>query len=239
MSSKIIRSSSKIKELRFGALSYDLPERVGSGQGSGQFDQGAPSQGSQLESAVQDILEQARLKAAQIEQEAMQRALQIEDEARQRGYGDGLGAAQAQTAELLGAVRTMAESAQKEKWSFINRNEADVVGLALQIAGKILDEKIALEPEVVFGIARKALSLAVEREQIRIRANPEDVELLKSHKEDLMSSIDGVHKIEVITDRRVGRGGCVIETVAGNVDARIESQLCQVQGALRDVIEDD
>jgi flagellar biosynthesis/type III secretory pathway protein FliH len=235
LSSKIIRSNSKIKELHFSVLSYDLPERSGSGRFGNDA---AIKDGGAVESA-EGILEQARLQAAQIELEARQRALLIESEARQQGYEQGLEAAHAQTAELIGTIKAIVESALQEKWAYINRNEANIVELALQIAEKILDEKISLEPEVVIDIARKAVSLTAEREQIRIRVNPDDVELLKAHKEDLMASMDGIQKIEVIADRRVGRGGCVVETVAGNVDARIYSQLCQIQGSLRDVVDDD
>ena len=39
--------------------------------------------------------------------------------------------------------------------------------------------------------------------------------------------------LEIDGDRRVGRGGCVIETNAGSIDAKIDTQLEQVESALR------
>jgi len=54
-----------------------------------------------------------------------------------------------------------------------------------------------------------------------------------------MASMDGIQKIEVIADRRVKRGGCVLETSVGNVDARIQSQLSEIGNSLREVASGD
>jgi flagellar assembly protein FliH len=44
--------------------------------------------------------------------------------------------------------------------------------------------------------------------------------------------LDGARQLEIIEDRRVGRGGCVIETSAGTIDARIDTQFEQIADKL-------
>ena len=47
-----------------------------------------------------------------------------------------------------------------------------------------------------------------------------------------MEIVDGLRFIEIVEDRRVGDGGCVIETNAGTIDAKIETQIAEVARAL-------
>ena len=44
---------------------------------------------------------------------------------------------------------------------------------------------------------------------------------------------DRIQKIDIETDRRVGPGGCMLDTESGNVDARIETELQNIEDALR------
>jgi len=55
---------------------------------------------------------------------------------------------------------------------------------------------------------------------------------VKEHRQDLITLLDGIDHLEITDDQRVGKGGCIIETNAGNIDARIETQLEQVEKAL-------
>ena len=56
-------------------------------------------------------------------------------------------------------------------------------------------------------------------------------------RDDLLSLLDGIKNLEIVDDRRVGDGGCVIETNAGTIDAKIETQLAEVERALANAIE--
>lgn len=219
--SKIIRSKEKIKSLSFGQISREL------------------DRGMDNSAAADSLIKEAREKAELIIKEAKERVYLIEQNAYQRGYTEGLDKANAELSKLIEAVKSVAESALSEKWSIIKSCEGNIVDLALEIAKKVVDEQILLKPDTVVDIARKALFIAAEREHIQIRVNPEDMEMIKAYKDDLMASMDGIEKIDVIADRRVKRGGCILETDAGNVDGRLQSQLSHIDEALRGVVSDD
>jgi len=220
--SKIIRSEGKIKNLSFGQISRELDQETGDHR-----------------TVADALIREAREKAELIVKEAREQAQLIEQDAYQKGYAEGLDLANAELSKLIEGVGLIAESALDEKWRIINSYERNIVDLALEIAKKVVDEQILLKPDTVANIARKALFIAAEREHIQIRVNPEDMDMIKAHKDDLMASMDGIEKIDVVADRRIKRGGCILETDAGNVDGRLQSQLSHIDDALRGVVSDD
>ncbi|MCX7992541.1 MAG: FliH/SctL family protein, partial [Fimbriimonadales bacterium] len=69
---------------------------------------------------------------------------------------------------------------------------------------------------------------------IRIRVNPLDLELIRQNRAALLNIVDGVEGIEIVEDRRVDQGGCVIETEQGVYEARIRTQISELERAMRE-----
>ena len=67
---------------------------------------------------------------------------------------------------------------------------------------------------------------------MRLRVSLGDAGRVRAMREDLLTMLDGLRHLEIVDDRRVGDGGCVIETNAGTIDAKIETQLAEVARAL-------
>ena len=217
--SRIIRNRESIKSLSFDRLAYD-PGVSGSRGG-------------------QEALDDAHAQGAAIIKQAQLDAVETKNRAGEEGFRVGLERAAVQATEATQAIIALTQEASEQKWKFINGAEENIVELALDIAEKLVAEHVKLNPKTVTNIAKKALLLAVEREHIVIRVNAEDLEVMKAAKEDLMCAMDGIQKIELIADRRIKRGGCVLETNAGNIDAGIESQLNEVKQSLRGAIDVD
>jgi flagellar biosynthesis/type III secretory pathway protein FliH len=55
--------------------------------------------------------------------------------------------------------------------------------------------------------------------------HPDDFELVRDAAEDLANRVGGIHRIDVVAERRIDRGGCVVRTVEGEIDAGIGAQL--------------
>jgi flagellar assembly protein FliH len=68
---------------------------------------------------------------------------------------------------------------------------------------------------------------------VRIRVHPDDVTAVHA---DLARRGDAASVWEVFGDGRVGIGGCIIDTRAGEVDARLDVQLQEVAQALRGAV---
>ena len=108
-----------------------------------------------------------------------------------------------------------------------------MVALALDIARQVVKTEVTQNPEVVRQVlsqrhpadhATKTTSASASRVA--------DAPRVKEMRQDLMEMLDGLRHLEIVDDRRVGDGGCVIETNAGTIDAKIETQLAEVARAL-------
>jgi flagellar assembly protein FliH len=90
-----------------------------------------------------------------------------------------------------------------------------------------------LDSGIAVAAVRHALLRSASAETVRIRVHAADLESVKAHREELLTLVDGIRQLEIVADRRVGPGGCVVETLGGVVDARVETQLDEVESALR------
>ncbi len=177
----------------------------------------------------------ARAKAEKATAEASARVGGIESEAHARGFeaGDkaGRASADAEMEDMLETMRSLIDVARTERVKFVESAEPELVRLAVDIAERVLHEHIAISPETVIAMTRQALSRLVAREKVTVRVNPADVEVLRAHRQGLLDGHD-IESVRVVEDQRVDRGGVLIETESGTIDAKVSSQLREARRAL-------
>jgi len=179
-----------------------------------------------------DPISAVREKAKLIEDEALKAAAEIRQTAWSEGYAEGCKAAEGQYQELLDKTQREIEEFGREKDEYWQSIEPELVSLAVEIAEKIIRSEVSARPEAVLDVARSAIRQIRQRESVRLRVNPGDLEVVKSNRTELLETTDGVQHLEVVDDRRVDHGGVVIESDDGMLDARIKTQLSEVEKAL-------
>lgn len=106
--------------------------------------------------------------------------------------------------------------------------------LVLAIARKVIHRELELKDDAVLGCLERALQSVVAGGDITIRVNPRDLELMRSHKPEIFKSGEGLRTVAIEADEKVGKGGCVIDTRHGEIDATIESVIDEIEARLRD-----
>jgi flagellar assembly protein FliH len=153
----------------------------------------------------------------------------LAEEARERGHAAGLVAgleeARTRMAPAATALGDALDGVAAEQEEFLIRAEQAAVDLALRLAEKIVGAAIDADPEAVLGVIAGALRRATVRDHLVLEVNPDDFELVHDLAEELASRVGGVRRLDVVAERRVTRGGCVVRTEEGEIDARIEQQL--------------
>ncbi|MBI5878733.1 MAG: hypothetical protein HZB53_13870 [Chloroflexi bacterium] len=184
---------------------------------------------AEAEALVRDAKMRAEslIAAARAEGDRMRQAAVADGFA--EGHAHGLAAAQDEARAQLESVLRMAASAADSKAKLIAQAEPTIVELAIAVAKKILDEQVEINPRVVAQIAARAIEQVSGVDRIVVRVNPRDVEQLQAAWQEALSSSSGVRSFEIVADRRVGLGGCVIETPFGRVDAQIDTQLKNIR----------
>ncbi len=184
---------------------------------------------------AQHILGDARESALGLVEDAQRRVAEIESEAKDAGFeqgqGDGRAAAQAEMDEMLETMRGLVEMARVERHKIIEGAEPELVRLSVAIAERILNQHVALDAGAVLEMTRSAITRLVNRETVTVRVNPADIETMRHNRERLMAMND-IDNMRVIEDQRVDRGGVVIETDAGTIDAKVSTQLREVRRLL-------
>ncbi len=62
-----------------------------------------------------------------------------------------------------------------------------------------------------------------------MRVNLADVKLTTEHIKDFIHQVENIKNISVVEDSSVEKGGCIVETDFGAIDARISSQLNELE----------
>jgi flagellar assembly protein FliH len=167
------------------------------------------------------------LAAAQAEADAIRAA------ARAEGHADGLEAGLAEGRGRLAAALSALEAAHAEvlalRASTAEAVERDAVELAVQLAEKIVAGSLDAEPERVLDVVRGALRRLSERRRVTVLVHPDDLELVRAAADGFAAELGGIEHCEVQAERRLARGGAVVRTEEGQIDASIETQLARAR----------
>jgi flagellar biosynthesis/type III secretory pathway protein FliH len=175
-------------------------------------------------------------RAAEIVAEAEARAAEIAAEARAAGFAAGRAEALEaagrdldETRALLVAALAAVQAAQEE---FVAEAERHAVELGVAIAEKVVGAALDVDPQLVCEVVGGALRRVADRDRLVLEVNPQDVELVRPWLETAGGVVAG--HVELSAERRVARGGCVVRTAAGEVDAQIHEQLGRARELLTD-----
>jgi flagellar assembly protein FliH len=116
---------------------------------------------------------------------------------------------------------------QKLRSTLYAQVEREVVKLAVAVAKKIVHREIRVDREIVQTLVHVALSRVAEKSAITICLNPEDYGHLLERRTELAQS-EG-REISLLADKSIERGGCLIQTNCGDIDARIEEEFREVE----------
>lgn len=181
------------------------------------------------------MIREAESAALNIVSQAEARATAIRDTARDDGHTDGYetgkGAAEEELKPVISTFRELIESVRAARSSVISGAEPELVKLAMAIAERIVHTEIAENKNVVVENVRNALTRLVNREVVTLRLNPADMETIRQYRDSIVASSDVEH-LRVVEDQRVDRGGVVVETEAGTIDAKIATQLREAKRTL-------
>jgi len=175
---------------------------------------------------AEKMIKEAELKVSEIEHEAYKRGY---DAGREEGYKEG----QAEVMRLIDRLGTIVSTAVDIRDDIIRSSEKLMTEMILMIARKVIKDEIVERREVVINNIKEALQRVKDRDRIDIRVNFADLDMTTAHKDELIKMMESLKKVNIYEDSRVERGGCIIETDVGAVDARISTQLEAIEEAIR------
>jgi flagellar assembly protein FliH len=108
--------------------------------------------------------------------------------------------------------------------------EKIVIDLSISIAGKIINKEIEKE-SIINDVLKESIRKVIGSNKVFVRLNPVDFEIINGESHTKFNN-DSYNNIKFEADDRIEKGGCLVETEIGNVDARISSQLHEIEKQL-------
>ena len=199
----------------------------------GKKDPSMPIEGDILHKIEEEVIAEAKRRAEDIIAEAREEAERVREEARHEGYNAGRKEGRHESMEaIIPLIRTLEEAACKldeKREELVNNAEKDLVELALGVIRKLLGEgALATEKTVITNI-HKVLACTKEKKDIVIKVNNTDIKAVLSEQDELKALFEGIEEIEIIPDDNIAKGGCIVETDVGFIDARLETQMKSIE----------
>jgi flagellar assembly protein FliH len=156
----------------------------------------------------------------------------LEREAFTKGYAAGERAGvEAGTRRADAMIRRMAQTIEdisQLRKTMVHQTERQMVQLALLLAKRVVGRELALDVELVAALAHVALERLGEAAPATIRLNPEDYAALVLLRGEAWEG----GQVAITPDPALPRGGCVVDSEFGRVDASVEAQLGELSRAL-------
>jgi flagellar biosynthesis/type III secretory pathway protein FliH len=170
---------------------------------------------------------------------AEQRLAAVESQAYEEGYSQGREqgvALESGKTEPFLEIMGQATSLLDEHRRIIQRaSRRDVVDIAMSMAQSIVRHEIHSNPAATEAILVNALSIVAGQEHVKVRVHPREEAIINAIIEKQSGEARLPGQIEIVADRHLQRGGCLIETDFGVVDARIDQQLAGICSDLKAV----
>lgn len=127
---------------------------------------------------------------------------------------------------------SIAKELKSEHQVALKKLEESVVSISLMVAQHIIGRQASEDSTLVLDLVRKAIDSLENDFVYKIHVHPDSVHILEAVKSTLLDDREVSNKIIITSDTSVDEGGCVLETSAGMIDARISSQLDMLKNPL-------
>ena len=193
----------------------------------------------EAEEEAQKIIAAANLKAAEMEKEVRQtleaERKEAKEQGREEGREAGFAEGKAEVDRLIERTQVVLERAQDKRGEILSETEKEIIDLVLLISRKVIKVISENQRNVIISNVVQSLRKVKAKGNVIIRVNMADLKLATEHKQSFIQLMEGVKSVQVVEDSSVDSGGCIIETDFGEIDARISSQLAELESKILEI----
>lgn len=136
-------------------------------------------------------------------------------EGREAGFSEGRAAAENEARQLHELTVQLEQALAKLDAEIAE----ELLSFAVELARKIIQHTLAVEPEAVVSAIRAVLQ-TLPQSRAQIHLNPDDMALAHSYLKEVLEQAGHV----LIEDETVSRGGCRVEMPGAQIDATMETR---------------
>lgn len=153
------------------------------------------------------------------------------DKGHEEGYQNGVD----EVNRLIERMHKILEAVMQRRDEILQETESQIVELVILMARKVIKILSENQKNVIMANTLAALKKVRTRGTVTLRVNLEDVKLTTTHVKEFIQHVENVQGITVLEDSSVEKGGCIVETDFGSIDARISSQLTELENKILEI----
>jgi flagellar assembly protein FliH len=185
------------------------------------FDQATVNKAKEgVKEILKDSLGKAKRQAMDIKAHAQK---QGHDEGYAEGFKKGEDAAREELKPFLETLEELVSDLTGFRKDMYDKVEREMVEMVIRLAKKVIHFEFSTRDNAVQEMIRLAVQSVLDRESMVIKINPTDKGYAESFRPELNDLFGDIKNITFEGHSGVGRGGCVVETNFGVVDARIDN----------------
>jgi flagellar assembly protein FliH len=133
--------------------------------------------------------------------------------------------------EIGSLLNGVIESLRNAVPQLVQQSEGALIQLSLESAQKIVAGQ-PINSEMVEAVVREALQQVEDTAEVTLQLHPDDLALLQKHHSTILNGAPGSAPVRFVSSAEVTRGGCLVRTRFGIIDARRETKIDQLRDAL-------
>ena len=186
-----------------------------------------------------EILRKANEEAEAIIAEANAQKQRITDDAYKAGFDEGqekgFAEGNMEAQRLIDRLHVILDRVMDKRQEILEGTEQQIVELVLLMTRKVVKIISENQRNVVMSNVLRALRKVRGRGDVIVRVNLADVKLTTEHTKEFMAAVENIKNITIAEDSSIDRGGCIVETDFGAIDARISSQLAELEQKILEI----
>ncbi|MFO1486970.1 MAG: FliH/SctL family protein [Verrucomicrobiota bacterium] len=155
-----------------------------------------------------------------------------EQAAYERGQRDGerslSGQLVQQRNEMSELQRGVLEALRNAVPQVVLETQTTLITLALESARKVV-AGLPIDAALIDAVVREALQQVEETAEITVQLHPDDLALLRRQESPILNGLPDAGPLRFATSASVTRGGCLVQTRFGLIDARRETKFEQLR----------
>ena len=180
----------------------------------------------EAEEQAEQIVENAKLEAEQKHDELLETYMH-------QGYAEGKEQAEQECSDLKKKLEQQIKDNEDDYEKQVSELEPAFVEILIKYLEKLTGIYAGERPEVIMHVIHQAMTKQTSCRNFIIRVSPSDYGNVINQKPEIMLWLPEGSQVEVVEDKMLSDGGCLIETDTRIFDCSIETQLRSLKEDLR------
>ena len=222
--SETVKSSSEVRTFKLNELIIDTSSKTRGftyeSETARNFDDLNVKKAKEgVKEVLKDALDKAKSQVSGIKELAKKEGY---DAGYAEGFKKGEDAAREEFKPFLETLEGLISKLTGFRKDMYNKAEREMVEMVVGLAKKVIHFELSTRDSAIEEMIRLAVQSVLDRESMIIKINPADKEHADDFRPELQRLFSDIKNITFEANSGVKRGGCIVETSFGVIDARVD-----------------